>query len=226
MLQSLEEKLEGGCHSRHWDYRGTEASVLAAAWAGNGLELLHSKPASRLIFMALFTAIGVVLSCSPALTGMEAWYDLEFSRPFFASVYGISVLLPLVCWTGRIFARVLQWWAVLLLSALGAPFFVGWAATGHWALAALWGPVLSANVVVIRFRQGLYIRFFAISLVSTFALHPAVACADYDTHRAGPFRTFTECADASYRGMVPVLLVFGSYAVLRIGSKFANDALV
>ena len=207
-------------------YRDTEASAMAVAWAGNGLELLYSKLVTKLVFMALFTAMGVLISSMPALPGMEAWYDLEFSRPFFASVFGILVLLPLVCRTGRMFARVFQWWGGVFLLAWTAPFVVGWAATGQWALVALWGPIVSANVVVLHFRQGLFMRFFAVSFLPSVVLQPAVACAHYDTHRAGPFRTFAECADASYLGMVPLVLVLGSWTLLRIGSKFANDALV
>ena len=199
---------------------------MAVAWAGNGLELIHSKLVSRLVFMTLFTGIGVALSSFSASSGMEAWYELEFSRPFFASVLGISALLPSVCRTGRMFAHVFQWWGVFLSLAWGAAFVVGWAATGHWALAALWGPVLSANVVVLRFRLGLFIRCIAISFLSGLVIQPAVACAYYDTHRAGPFTTFAECADASYHGMVPLLLVLGTYALVRIGGKVANNALV
>ena len=78
-----------------------------------------------------------------------------------------------------------------MLSAWGAPFFVGWAATGHWALAALWGPVLSALILVLRFRPGLVIRCFLVAFALLLVLQPAVACAYYDTHRAGPFGTFT-----------------------------------
>ena len=124
------------------------------------------------------------------------------------------------------FVHALQWWLSVVLLTWGAPFVVGWAATGHWELAALWGPVVSANVVVLHFQQGLVLNYGAISFVSSLVVQPAVACAYYTTHRAGHFETFTECADASYHVMVPVLLVFGSYVLLRIGGKVANDALV
>jgi hypothetical protein len=207
-------------------YRDTEASAIAVAWAGNGLELLHSKLVSKLVFMALFTAMGVVLSTFPALPGLEAWYDLEVSRPIYASFFGLLVLLPLICRTGRVFVHALQWWLGFTFLSWGASFVVGWAATGQWALAALWVPVALANVVVLRFRRGLVIRFAGISFLSGVVLQPAVACAHYDTHRAGPFKTFPECADASYRGVVPLLLLMGSYVLLRVGGKFANDALV
>ena len=198
---------------------------MAAAWAGNGLELVHSKVVSKGVYMALCTALGVVFSCT-SLPGMEAWYDLEFSRGFYAGLFGTMVVLPLVCRTSRMFEPALQRWIVVLFLGWWAPFVVCWVATGQWALAAFWAPVLSANVVVINFRKGLFIRFFAITIVSGFVLQPAVACVYYDAHLAGPFATFAGCASATYTAMVPLLLVMGSYLLLRIGSKFVNDALV
>jgi hypothetical protein len=66
---------------------------------------------------------------------------------------------------------------------------------------------------------------FAISFLSGLVLQPAVACSHYDTHLAGPFKTFTECADATYQAMIPVMLGAGSYVLLRVGGKCINDAL-
>ena len=161
----------------------------------------------------------------PRLPGLEAAFQVEFGRGYATAMCVITGTLPLVSTRGRMFVRLLQWWVPPFLLAvwfifLGYEGFKG----GKWARAGLWSPILIADVVLLMFRERLFLSVFFITAFAGLALGPTVSCFYYDRMDGANFATYGACAASSYKAFAVPMYAVGSCCLFLVGRKFANDA--
>jgi len=198
---------------------------MALVASGNGLELLHAKAVPRWAWVVMWTALAAALMFWPRLPGLEATFQVEFGRGYVTAMCVVTGLLPLVSSRGRMFVRLLQWWLPFLLSAVWF-VFLGYegVATGKWALAGLWSPILTADVTLLFFRERLFLSVFFLTAFAGLALGPTVSCFYYDRMDGANFASYGACAESSYQGFAITLWGIGSCCLFLLGRKFANDA--
>jgi len=207
------------------NYRDAEASAMALATSGNGMELLHSKAVPRWCWVAFWTAASVAFFFIPALPGLEAWFDLEYSRLTYAIAYGVAALLPLISRSGRVFVHGFQWGGPFYLFQMWVGFAFDGVTSGHWAVAGFWGPLLFFEAFHLLFRKRLFLSVFFVCGILGLMLHPAVACFHYGSIRASHFATYAECGVTSYTALAPIYGLFCVFLLFLIGNKCANNML-
>ena len=180
-------------------YRDTEASAMALATSGNGLELVHSKAVPRWCWLVFWTTAAVAVSIFlPALAGLA-----DFARAY-TILFGAAALLPLASTTGRAFVQHCQWGGPFYFFVMWFGFaFQGFAA-GRWATAGFWGPLFCFDVFLLLFRKRLFLCGVFITLLLGLAVNPPITCVYFDSLRAVQFATYSECVATKYCRRLPV----------------------
>ena len=206
-------------------YRDSEASALAIATSGNGLELLCTKAVPRWCW-ATFWAAGATSSFFiSTFPGIEAWMEMEIGRFAFITAMAAIALLPLVSTSGRMFVRLLQWG----LPASSITVWLGFAfhgfTTGDWTLAGFWGAFMVSWYSLLWFRTRLFLRGWFTTGCLAFGIYPTFACINDHTHGSVQSRTLNECITANYQALAVMLGLIGAFVIILVGREIANNAL-
>ena len=207
-------------------YRDSEASALAIATAGNGLELLCTKAVPRWCWSSFWAAAAASTFFIGVFPGFEAWMEMEIGRFAFITAMAAIALLPLVSTSGRMFVRLLQWG----LPASSITVWLGFAfhgfTTGDWTLAGFWLALMCSWFSLLWFRTRLFIRGMFTTGSVAFGLYPAFACInDGGTLRFVRSRTLNECLTGNYQALAVTLCLIGAFALILVGREMANNAL-
>jgi len=142
--------------------------------------------------------------------------DMEFPRLSAILAMATLALLPLVSTTGRMFVRLLQWG----LPACSFTFWLGFGfhgvTTGDWTIAGFWGAFLVFWYSLLWFRTRLFLRVWFATGCLAFGFHPAFACINDGTLRAGRSRTLTECLAANYQALAVMLGLIGAFVLILV----------
>ncbi|KAJ1472097.1 hypothetical protein T484DRAFT_1841630, partial [Baffinella frigidus] len=197
----------------------TEASALAIATSGNGLELLQSKLAT------FWIAAATVASSVSGFPGLEAWMHMDLARLSFIMAMTTLATLPLLAPSGRTFVLLLQWGVPACTTVVWLGFAFHGFTTGDFSLAGFWAAFMAVWFSLVWFRTRLFLRGFFITGCLSFFTCPTFACINYQKLRAVPYATYDQCIQAEYRALAAILGLTAVFVLILVGREFANNAL-
>ncbi|KAJ1474812.1 hypothetical protein T484DRAFT_1830917 [Baffinella frigidus] len=210
----LSERLDG--------YQDTEASAMAMATSGNGLELMHTKPVVRWCWLMVWVVFGGALY-SDSVVGLDFWgKTLAMKISLFVVTAGVG-LLPLVTPTARMFVEALQMYVTFYFLFFSAQLFIEWAETGNGFLFWYWIPFFSACVFLVQFRKKYFLVGYLIIIFAGFGIQVPLMCATGSISYA--YDSYTDCVVRGYYQMAIIYLAIGSLILLLIVRKIANTVL-
>ena len=197
---------------------------MAIATSGNGLELLHTKPVTRVVFMAVwvFVAVALYTNCHIGLEAVGRTPSVQIPLTLVTAGMG---LLPLVCGSARTFAVAMQWCFPCYCLCFQAALFFEWAATGNAFMFWWWSTIFLSSVFLLTFRR----RYFLVGYVVLFFLGCAVEvpllCAmdsKDSTQFLFAYDTYAECILLGYFQSLPVVGSVGGFVLFLVVQKIAN----